>query len=227
MEAPPPPPSPPAEPSWLERLLGAAAANRALQGLLYEPPARAPAPSRPLPKRPSRRPRKGPKAHAPRVAVINFDPARLGDLLGPRGETLRALEDEHRVDVDRSVPGEATIFARTAQACSAARQHVLELVGEVKPGDRHVATVLEVRDYGAVVKVLRNREGLLHVSEFRGFPEAPETLTVGDEIEVVVVAVDAILGHVKLSRARANGEGRRPPRRGGGGDRRRRGSNRD
>ena len=65
-----------------------------------------------------------------------------------------------------------------------------------------MGTVLEIKDYGAIVQVLRNREGLLHISEVAHGDTRPakDALTVGQRFEVKCIGVDRIAGHIKLSR---------------------------
>jgi len=184
----------PAAPSFLQRLFGGAAP--------------APAPAKPPVKRgnrppTAREPRARLKRHAPRVAVVKFDAARIGDLIGPRGDTLRRIEDETGADVDaRTVPGEVTIFADAMAKCSSARKLVLDVVGEIRLGDEVRGTVTEVRDYGCLVQFSRSREGLVHKSEYRGWPAKLEELSVGDDVELHVIGLDPVLGVVKLSRRR-------------------------
>ena len=195
-----PPPEEPSPPSFLQRLFGAAP----------EPapePEPEPEPERPPPtkRRPptAARPRPRLKRHAPRVAVVTFDASRVGDLIGPRGEHLREIEDETGADIDaRTVSGEATIFADSMRQCSAARKLVLDIVGEIRVRDEVRGTVTDVRDYGCVVRFSRSREGLVHKSEYRGWPGSPEELTVGADKAFHVIGVDAVLGVVKLSRRR-------------------------
>ena len=57
------------------------------------------------------------------------------------------------------------IFCEDASRALDAKQLVQELVAEIIEGQTYVCTVLEIKDYGAIVQVLRNREGLLHISE--------------------------------------------------------------
>ena len=81
---------------------------------------------------------------------MTFDASRVGDLIGPRGEHLREIEDETGADIDaRTVSGEATIFADSMRQCSAARKLVLDIVGEIRVGDEVRGTVTDVRDAGA------------------------------------------------------------------------------
>jgi len=75
---------------------------------------------------------------------------------------------------------------------------------------------VEIKDYGAIIELLRNKEGILHVSELatddeksikdaRSHPEGisgflQEFLTVGKEVEVMCIGVDPVQGSIKLSR---------------------------
>lgn len=42
---------------------------------------------------------------------------------------------------------------------------ILDLVGDVEVGGIYEGTVIEIKDFGAVIELLRNKEGLLHVTE--------------------------------------------------------------
>ena len=94
--------------------------------------------------------------------------------------------------------------------CSAARKLVLDIVGEIRVGDEVRGTVTDVRDYGCVVRFSRSREGLVHKSEYRGWPHSPEELSVGADKAFHVIGVDAVLGVVKLSRRRRTAKPRPP-----------------
>jgi polyribonucleotide nucleotidyltransferase len=58
-----------------------------------------------------------------------------------------------------------TIFGRDPDKVAEAHRHVQELVADIREGEVYTATVVEVKDFGAVLEVLRGKEGLLHVSE--------------------------------------------------------------
>lgn len=140
------------------------------------------------------------KGHAPRIERIIYETERLVDLIGPRGSTLKEIESTHRCVLDTTYDGEVTIFARSATDAAKAKKHVKELVVPVKIGDPLQGVILDRREFGAIVRILKNREGLLHISEFIGGADDPEKLEVGDDVEVFVTGIDAVLGNVKLSR---------------------------
>ena len=88
----------------------------------------------------------------------------------------------------------------------------MDLVAEVVEGETYVGTVIEIKDFGAIIELLRNKEGILHVSEISTDPDEarlhPEgnmgfvrqELKLGQKIELLCIGVDPVQGSVKLSR---------------------------
>lgn len=73
-----------------------------------------------------------------------------------------------------------------------------------------IGTVIEIRDFGAIIELLRNKEGLLHVSEltdddssFRpkgNLGVVGDHVQVGQKISVLCTGVDPVQGSIRLSR---------------------------
>ncbi|KAL7546837.1 hypothetical protein ACHAWF_010167 [Thalassiosira exigua] len=157
---------------------------------------------------PGLNPRAFMKSTAPRIEVIRFDPNRKRDLVGPGGAVLRQLEDRFDVSLDLSQEGRCLIFGPLASV-SEAKHVIMDLVSEVEEGGIYEGTVVEIKDFGAVIELLRNKEGLLHVSEIEDSPErhpggnvglVDSHLKVGDKIEVLCTKIDHVQGSIKLSR---------------------------
>ena len=81
---------------------------------------------------------------------------------------------------------------------------VQDLVGGVKEGSVYNAEIIEIKDFGALVRLSRAQEAILHISEIndnekvsRRFIE--DVLCVGQNIDVKVVHVDSSTGLVKVS----------------------------
>jgi polyribonucleotide nucleotidyltransferase len=160
-------------------------------------------------------PRPSPKASAPRATIVRFDPQRKRDLVGPGGAVLRQMEDRYGVSLDLTQEGQCLIFGPNPDAVASARRTVMDLVADVVEGEVYTGVVVEIKDFGAIVELLRNKEGLLHVSEIpheEGDDADPRRhrdgipgflgrhLRVGQEIEVMCIGVDRLQGTVKLSR---------------------------
>jgi polyribonucleotide nucleotidyltransferase len=82
----------------------------------------------------------------------------------------------------------------------------------VEVGGVYEGTVIDLRDFGAIIELLRNKEGLCHVSELaerdaiKAHPQGTiglinSMLRVGQKIEVVCTAVDVVQGTIRLKPA--------------------------
>jgi polyribonucleotide nucleotidyltransferase len=156
-------------------------------------------------------PRPEPKESAPRVEVVRFNPQRKRDLVGPGGVVLRQLEDRYGVSIDLTQEGQCLLFGANREMVALAKSTVMDLVADVVEGEVYEGTIIEIKDFGAIVELLRNKEGLLHVSELmdkqasRDHPDGNlgmvhQHLRLGQRIKVICTGVDLVQGTIKLSR---------------------------
>jgi predicted RNA-binding protein with RPS1 domain len=101
--------------------------------------------------------------------------------------------------------------AGSGRGVKEARNAIMELVADVEAGTVYQGTVLEIKDFGAVVEIMRNKEGLLHVSELtndRALLKNPKgnigimesLMCVGQKVDFLCKGVDMVRGHIRLSR---------------------------
>jgi len=149
------------------------------------------------------------KESAPRVAIVRFDPLRKRDLIGPGGAVLRQLEDRFGVSLDLTQEGQCLLYGANREMVARARSAVMDLVADVVEGEVYEGTVIEIKDFGAIIELLRNKEGLLHVSEISEDSDShpkgnlgivSNHLRIGQQIEVLCIGVDPVQGSIKLSR---------------------------
>ena len=148
------------------------------------------------------------KDSAPRVAIVRFDPLRKRDLIGPGGAVLRQLEDRFGVSLDLTQEGQCLLYGANREMVGKAKSAVMDLVADVEEGEVYEGTVIEIKDFGAIIELLRNKEGLLHVSELGDMDSHPKGnlgvvgkhLRVGQKIEVLCIGVDPVQGSIRLSR---------------------------
>ncbi|KAG7361402.1 3' exoribonuclease family, domain 1 [Nitzschia inconspicua] len=155
------------------------------------------------------RPRSELKPTAPRVEIVRFDPVRKKDLLGPGGVVIRQMEDRFNVSLDLTQEGQCLLFGDDRIMVKKAKAAVMDLVSDVEVGVTYEGTVIELRDFGAIIELLRNKEGLCHVSELatkeeiRNHPSGSlglvnQLLQVGQKFDVVCTAVDVIQGTIRV-----------------------------
>jgi len=153
-------------------------------------------------------PRPSLKKSAPRVEVVRFDPMRKRDLVGPGGAVLKQIEERYGVSIDLSQEGQCLLFGENHEMVTNAKLTVRDLVADIEEGQLYEGTIIEIKDHGVIVELLRNKEGLLHVSEISPDLSHPEgnygvvrsNFKVGDKIDVVCTGVDPVQGTIRLSR---------------------------
>ncbi|MEW6071934.1 MAG: polyribonucleotide nucleotidyltransferase [Planctomycetota bacterium] len=150
-------------------------------------------------------PKKSISKYAPRMEQIRVPADRIGFLIGPGGRTIKGLQEKFKVKIailnDEGDVSVAGVDSAAVQACIDTIQAMTEVP---KIGARYKGTVKSTKDFGAFIEILPGTEGMCHISELaEGYVDRVEdVVSVGDEIEVVVINVDD-RGKVKLSHRQA------------------------
>src|SRR5262249_49948043 len=102
--------------------------------------------------------------HAPRISTIKIDPEKIGMVIGKGGETIRALESDHDVQIDIEEDGTILIYATEGTKADAAIGAIEALTKEPEVGDTYTGKVVKTTQFGAFVELKKGTDGLLHVS---------------------------------------------------------------
>lgn len=137
---------------------------------------------------------------APRIVTVNINPEKIGDLIGPKGKTIRGIQDETGAEVTVDDSGLVTIAAVGGEAMERARQMVAAITAEPVVGETYEGTVKSVTAFGAFIEIMPGTEALLHVSEMRHHRvEKPEDIVKkGETVTVKLVERDE-RGRLRLS----------------------------
>src|ERR687895_2161873 len=100
--------------------------------------------------------------HAPRITSIKIDPEQIGLVIGKGGETIRALESEHEVQIDIEEDGTILIYATEGEKAEAAIREIESLTKETEVGDTYTGKVVKTTEFGAFVELKKGTDGLLH-----------------------------------------------------------------
>ncbi|MDH5235455.1 MAG: polyribonucleotide nucleotidyltransferase, partial [Gemmatimonadota bacterium] len=104
---------------------------------------------------------------APRIVTMMINPEKIGDLIGPKGKTIRGIQDETGAELSVDDSGMVTIAAVGGEAMERARQMVQAITAEPVVGETYQGTVKSVTAFGAFIEIMPGTEALLHVSEMR------------------------------------------------------------
>ncbi len=161
--------------------------------------------------------------YAPRIVTMTINPEKIGDLIGPKGKTIRGIQDETGAEVTVDDSGLVTIAAVGGEAMERARQMIQALTAEPVIGETYEGTVKSTTAFGAFVEIMPGTEGLVHISELKhGRTEKTEDVVKkGDRVKVKLLERDE-RGRLRLSMKalvpKPEGEEGRGTRDAGGGE---------
>jgi len=138
--------------------------------------------------------------YAPRIVTMTINPEKIGDLIGPKGKTIRGIQDETGAEVTVDDSGLVTIAAVGGEAMERARQMIQAVTAEPVIGETYEGTVKSTTAFGAFVEIMPGTEGLVHISELKhGRTEKTEDVVKkGDRVKVKLLERDE-RGRLRLS----------------------------
>jgi polyribonucleotide nucleotidyltransferase len=142
--------------------------------------------------------------HAPRIVTLQINPQKIGEVIGPKGKTIRMIQEETGTEVNIDDSGTVTIAAPSGAGAQHAREMVEGIVQEPEVGRVYRGVVKNTTDFGAFVEIIPGVEGLCHISELEEgrTSRTEDVVSPGDEVKVKLLAVDD-RGRLKLSRRAA------------------------
>jgi polyribonucleotide nucleotidyltransferase len=131
---------------------------------------------------------------------VKIDPEQIGLVIGKGGETIRALEAEHDVQIDIEEDGTILIYATEGTNADAAISAIKALTKEPEVGDEYTGKVVKTTQFGAFVELKKGTDGLLHVSNVGPGRVAhiEDVINRGDILDVLVQEVDKARGRIGL-----------------------------
>jgi len=138
---------------------------------------------------------------APRILTIQVKPKDIGKIIGPKGATIRGIEEESGATVSIDDDGVVTIAAVGGEAGAKAREMVEALIQEPEVGKTYTGKVKTTTAFGAFVEILPGVEGLVHISELQHgrTDKTEDVVKKGDVLTVKLLEVDE-RGRLRLSR---------------------------
>ena len=138
--------------------------------------------------------------YAPRIVTVQISPEKIGDLIGPKGKTIRGIQEETGAEITVDDSGTVTIAAVGGEAMERARQMVQAITQEPIVGETYEGTVKSTTAFGAFIEILPGTEGLLHISEMRHtrVDKTEDVVKKGDRVTVKLIDRDE-RGRLRLS----------------------------
>ncbi len=137
---------------------------------------------------------------APRIITFKIDPAKIREVIGKGGATIRSITEQTGASVDLTDDGIVKVASVDKAAGEEARRLIEEITAEVEVGKVYEGKVARLMDFGAFVTILPGKDGLVHISQISDehVDKVSDRLNEGDIVKVKVLEIDR-QGRVRLS----------------------------
>ena len=145
-------------------------------------------------------PRKNISPYAPKIFTLTIDPAKIGEVIGPKGSVINKIIAECGVTIDVEDTGFISITGIDEVGVEKAVNWIKGITREVQVGEVFQGKVVKIMDFGAFVEILPGTDGMVHISKFvtSRIQSVSEVVKEGDTIPVKVMSIDD-LGRINLS----------------------------
>ena len=145
-------------------------------------------------------PRKNLSPYAPKIVTLIINPAKIGEVIGPKGKMINQIIEECGVTVDVEDSGMVFITGVDEVGVNKAVDWIKGITREVQTGEVFQGKVVKIMDFGAFVEILPGTDGMVHISKFvkERISKVSDVVKEGDIIPVKVMAIDD-LGRINLS----------------------------
>nr|MCR4571429.1 polyribonucleotide nucleotidyltransferase [Bacteroidales bacterium] len=154
-------------------------------------------------------PRADYKPFVPRIEEIRIPAEFIGAVIGKGGETIQKIQKETgtTITIDEvPLPGGGTegvvdVASTDGESMKKALDWIKGICAVPEAGQVYHGKVVSILEFGAFVEILPGKEGLLHVSEiaWNKTEKVEDVLSVGQEIDVKLLEIDAKTGKMRLS----------------------------
>ena len=145
--------------------------------------------------------------YAPRIFTLQIKTDKIGLIIGPGGRTIKSIIGDTDSEINIEPDGKVYIAASSEELGRDIKQKILDLVAEPEVGKIYHGVVVDVRDFGALVQILPNYVGLLHISQIsdKFVKDIRKEVRTGDKFDVKVMKVEDD-GKMQLTRKFANND---------------------
>ena len=152
-------------------------------------------------------PRKELSPWAPRIYVLQINPDKIREVIGPGGKVINAIIGETGVSIDIEDSGKILITSEKKEAAEKALEWINNITREVKVGEIFQGKVKRILDFGAFVEILPGQDGLIHISQLAPYRvnKVGDIVKIGDVVPVKVISIDE-QGRINLSLKEAKGK---------------------
>ena len=146
-------------------------------------------------------PRKEISKYAPKIAQIQINPSKIGDVVGKQGKTINKIIEDTGVKIDISEEGLVSVSGTDQAMIDKAIDIIRGITIEIEAGMVIQGKVVRILEFGAFVELAPGKDGMVHISKLSDsrVEKVEDVVKVGDDVTVKVIKVDPIKGRIDLS----------------------------
>jgi polyribonucleotide nucleotidyltransferase len=137
-------------------------------------------------------PRKELSPLAPRIYTLHINPEVIGSLIGPGGKNINQIIKETETTIDIEEDGTVYVTALDKVGADKAILMITNSTKSYSEGDIVEGKVSQIKDFGAIVDLDSNHDGLLHISEMAPWHvnNVTDVVKLGDIVKVKIKRVE-------------------------------------
>jgi polyribonucleotide nucleotidyltransferase len=146
------------------------------------------------------KPREKISPFAPAIIIININPDKIRDIIGPGGKMIRSIQSETNTRVEIDDSGTVKIAAVTKEDGDKAQALINEITREPEVGTIYEGKVVKIMDFGAFVQIMPGTDGLCHISQLstQRVTKVSDVVREGETLRVKVLEINRD-GKIRLS----------------------------
>ncbi|MBN8420381.1 MAG: polyribonucleotide nucleotidyltransferase [Verrucomicrobia bacterium] len=142
--------------------------------------------------------------YAPRIEIIKINPDKIGELIGPGGKNIKAIQAESGAEISIEDDGTVYVYASRKEGIERAVEMISGTSQEIEVGKIYTGKVVSTTNFGAFMNLGGKKDGLIHISELADFRvnRTEDVVKTGDIVSAKCIGIDD-KGRIKMSRKAA------------------------
>ncbi|MDZ5761679.1 Polyribonucleotide nucleotidyltransferase [Candidatus Cyrtobacter comes] len=138
--------------------------------------------------------------YAPVIKDIKISKDKIKEVIGAGGKIIKDICERSGAKVDIKDSGDITIYGSNSDSANKALGMIEGIVAEPVVGQVYQGVVVKIAQFGAFVRFMGTKEGLVHVSELstKRVEDISEVVQEEDEVNVRVIGIERD-GKIRLS----------------------------
>lgn len=137
---------------------------------------------------------------APKILILQINPEKIREVIGPGGKVINAITEECGVSIDIEDSGKIFVTSESEESVKKAISWIKNITREIKVGEVFQGKVKRILGFGAMIELFPGQTGLIHISQLAPgrIERVEDVVKVGDIVQVKVVSTDE-QGRINLS----------------------------